>query len=651
MMTIENSPIFLFYGISILAVCGLLLFIFGKKLPASGEWVLWLALFAAMAIGILDFKNWSETGGQVQVWRVGWVWPKDEIGALTVGMFQDPIGIALSLLTFALTAISLLKRETTPLEKGKEHIYSALALSSAGVALSWYSVTPWLAFFGIVLTILAGFVSSGSDWESNETADKAMRFLMIAGSGLIVALVGACILSASRPALLFTKGSSLLQQMDAARSLFAPTWLGTSLLIAGLYIQIQSIPFVGLVKVSSGSFSLQRLLLTQLFPAWAVFAMFFRLEPQFREVGLFPSFGWLAIITTVLAVLPGLLNSKWNFSLRVWLASGLSLVLAVLAFSGQLAAFGMLIGLSLGVFMISSAASALLDQSRPKSEKTVGRNFSLKTFVALGAAAGTGFIGFASAQSSVLWILSVKDNLGFVVLFLVTLFLHSLLGWKLAWNLCRIKVKVAPSWTAIMVPFLALILSLGVIWTGTLTGGKFLNNSDRVFRSAFDAFFGNQEIESQFSQNFIAVLSVLIFALITTYWLSGRKEDKWEKVARDSPRISDFTVSGYGIKLLFNKTVSGLANFGKGVESVVDQGFWSKWLPNGLFTGITALSSTVSIVNQRSIRGINHALRTLVEVPAKLLQVVQTGDLRWYLIFALSAGFGLLIHFLYFLQR
>jgi hypothetical protein len=40
------------------------------------------------------------------------------------------------------------------------------------------------------------------------------------------------------------------------------------------------------------------------------------------------------------------------------------------------------------------------------------------------------------------------------------------------------------------------------------------------------------------------------------------------------------------------------------------------------------------------------ALRRGVEIPGKLLQLVQNGDVQWYLFFAMSCALAILIHFL-----
>ena len=39
------------------------------------------------------------------------------------------------------------------------------------------------------------------------------------------------------------------------------------------------------------------------------------------------------------------------------------------------------------------------------------------------------------------------------------------------------------------------------------------------------------------------------------------------------------------------------------------------------------------------------AIRRGVEAPAKALQFIQNGDVRWYLLFAVGSGFLILLHF------
>jgi hypothetical protein len=428
------------------------------------------------------------------------------------------------------------------------------------------------------------------------------------------------------------------------------------LLTIGLFIQLQSMLVINADSMNAESFSHQRNLLIRIFPAWGAFALFLRLEPHFRELGLFPGFGWVALAFSALAIFTGLIQTSWVLVFSIWLASGFSLVLAILAFSGPMAAFGMLIGLTLGTIIIFGTAKGLQGSSRLKMARANGRSLGLKILAVIGLAAATGAVGFVSAQSGIHWVLTVFDQkMGMVGIVLFIVFLYVLLGWKLVWTVCRMKGKFSPSWNSFITPVIGTVLSLGVLWTGNLTGGDFLNNRDKLLISLFGRFSSHGTSEVSSDPNYMAALSlywsVLFLAMAVAYWLSGRKDDKWEKLGNRFPKIGYFVASGYGVNIVIDKTLRGIEGFGKGLEQVIDQKVWQTWMPASLFYGITKLSGLLSHADRGMSRSLNAVTRVLVEVPAKFLQLVQTGDLRWYLVFSLGSGFAVLVHFLYFMNR
>jgi hypothetical protein len=69
-------------------------------------------------------------------------------------------------------------------------------------------------------------------------------------------------------------------------------------------------------------------------------------------------------------------------------------------------------------------------------------------------------------------------------------------------------------------------------------------------------------------------------------------------------------------------------------------------MPNLLSFGVKNVSEVTRAIDLKLTESLDVSVKKLVDVPAKLLQLIQTGDLRWYLFFALSSGFALLAHFL-----
>jgi hypothetical protein len=644
----ETAPTALTLCIFALLFCGLIVLTWGKKLPTKGNWLVWTGLLALLVGVGYDGRFFLKEEFKTKIWMSGWIWSRDEIGAITVGVYQDSLGLAMSALAALVASTLIVNLTALGREKFSERTHAAIAVSTAGVALAWNALTPWLVLTGLVLSIIGGFISMGSRWDSDSESYLAVRFTWERVSGCLLAFVGACILATSRSALLLNNTEAWLAGADS----LAPTWVGSLLLVVGLFMQMQPFPFLGLVVIDSEMYSPLRTLLLQIFPAWAAFSLLLRLEPYWITLGLFPGFGWFALGSSVLAVMLGLFQKNWRQGIASWLAAGFSLSCAFLAFSGAAPALGMLLGTSLGALVLSGAATSLeegIDSDSNEREAKKGPVW-IKVIGFLGIAAGTGMLGFVSSNAGILWINQAIQVPGMVAAFLIGLFFFVLLGWKIAWNVAQLRSSADISWTVILSLFFWLFLSLGIVWTGTVTGGALPGDSDQVWTSLFSYFFGTQAAGLTNADDFVTSSSlywgVLIFAFATAYWTSARSDDRWVRLADVIPRTSRFIAGGYGIDTALSKLNYGIVWVGKFAENLVDEKIWSQWVPNSLAGGIKTVSVWTNRMDTKISVILGVGLRRLVDVPARALQFIQTGDLRWYLFFAVASGFALLLHFM-----
>jgi len=640
----ETAPTFLSFSIFFLLFSGLIVFAWGKKLPGRGVWLVWAALLLLLTGVALDSGALLNVPFKIKIWMAGWIWPRQDQSAITVGILHDPLSFAMSVLSSVVAGALLLNRSFLGREHQPEKIYAGVAISTSGVVLAWNSMTPWLGFAGMILTLYGGFIALGSQWDSDSEADIASRFAWERASGFLLAFFGACVLATTRPALLISPAENWLTQTGHIYS----TWVGSILLVVGLFVQMQSFPLLGWIVSDSKLYSPVRTLLNQIFPAWASFALLLRLEPQFSSLGIFPIFGWVALFSCTLTVLTGFFQNSWRQGLGVWLAAGLSLSCAFLAFSGPLTAIGLLFGSSLGALALSGAGAALEGQcAQTFANKKKAIWFKGASLIA--AAAGTGGIGFISATGGLRWIAQVMPLPGEIALFLFVFFLFVLLGWRMGWKVSQIQNATEASWLSVLSVFLWIFFTVGLLWTGTVTGEILIGNPDRLFRSFFEDLFGRH---SEFTQleDFITASGlywgVTLVAFLTAFWTSGRKEDQWEKLAALIPRTSNFLKLGYRVDSVSHRVTCGVIFLGQIAEKWVDQKIWKQWVPMGVTVGISRISKILAQVDAGISSNLVSSLRKFVEVPAKLLQMIQTGDIRWYLLFALGSGFALLSHFL-----
>lgn len=414
-------------------------------------------------------------------------------------------------------------------------------------------------------------------------------------------------------------------------------------------MQLQPFPFLGWLMSESDTHCPARIVITQVFPAWAVFALLLRLEPQLREVGVFPDLGWVGLASSVLAAAAGLFSNHWRLSLGAWVSAGFSLVVAVLAFAGPAPAFCLAIGVGLGASALASFAAAL-EEGGPASNTGRKRALWAKTGCALAAAAGTGVVGFVSAGGSVhamsiTWSQPVLAGVGATVFFLFVF-----LGWKVACQAIAIKSNTQAPWAVVLSPYLLIILALGATWTGTLSGGAIPGNPDRIFHSLLTLLLGPNG-EAWGDDAAIGPASgvywlIVVLAAGSAFWTAGRRPDFWPGVTRSVPRLSAFVTSGYRVDALIERIRDGLVWAGSMSVRFFDRNVWESWVPGLLGRGARKGAAVVAIADLRISRGIGGMLKRWVETPSKALQLVQNGDVQWYLFFAVGSGIAILAHFM-----
>ncbi|MFZ9595166.1 MAG: hypothetical protein ACO3A2_03725 [Bdellovibrionia bacterium] len=624
---------------------GMVSFIWGKHLPGKGLWLSWLAMVIFVAGLGIDCGLFFNEPFEAKSWSVGWIGSRQDLGAITIGVFQDALAIAMSFLA-ALVAITLIvDRADLPSQWDRNKSYGPLIVSMAGVALSWNSMTPWMALGGLMFVILGGFLLGGVAGDSNQEAKSASRFLMERVFGFLLSFLGSCVLAVSRPALTLDQPLSWLSSGGNPAS----TWVGSFLLVFGLFLQAQPFPFLGWVVLSSELSPPFRILLNQIFPAWSAFALLVRLEPFLTGLGLFPHLGWFALASSILTVFVGLFQNQWRQGLGLWLSSGFSLSFALLAFSGPLAAMSLLLGVSLGALILSKAAVGLSEENS-KNPLQKNQGFWTRFVIILGASAGSGMMGFVSAVGGVRGLADALNFPGLITLFVVAIFLFGLLCWKVAWTLTRLKRVSDASWLSIFLPFFWAVLAMGWVWTGLISGDLLLGGADRLIPSLFSYFFNSQELEVIPSPELISASGIywgaLGFSMATAFWTAGRKEDRWLNLARVMPKTTRFIASGYGVDQLVHRMLCVIISLGQFSERMIDQRVWSLWIPRGLSGGVLKVSRWADRLDLAISFYLGRLLRLSVELPAKALQRVHTGDLRWYLFFALTSGLVLLSYFL-----
>jgi hypothetical protein len=130
------------------------------------------------------------------------------------------------------------------------------------------------------------------------------------------------------------------------------------------------------------------------------------------------------------------------------------------------------------------------------------------------------------------------------------------------------------------------------------------------------------------------------------YWLSGTAEaDRWERLRLTFPRAAEFGEQAYRTDRILEKLVAGFAAWSALSSRIFERGLWLRLLPGVSDFLIGRFSPAMGRLDERLRRALMVGLSKLIAAPGQGLQVIQSGDLQWYLFFALTVGIGFILVF------
>jgi len=634
-MTLTTEWIFGSLAFALLA--GFVGLVWGRALPRCGDWLCGLAL-VGLFLGIL-LNQPALFNGSVgsETWIRGWIWPKGEVGSILIGLLSDPMGLAMSTAAVMIALFAIMNRRMVSTEARAERFYVAATLGAAGTMLSWMSLTPWLSFMGIGFANLAGFIALGARWDEAAPAERAARFSRERSIGLLVAMTGVFALLSS--------GAGL----DWSTPLSWPSGrgieLGAGLLLLGIMVQFQPFPFLGWIVLKDDSLIVERVVFSQVFPGLAAFALLVRLDAPLRASGAYVLMGWFSLASCILAIGTGLFQKGWKVGLSAWVSASFAAAAAAAAFAGARVGLVMFLGFSLAAISIAMAGATL------EKASTGG----LKAAVFFAAILGGGGLGSVVCGGGVRWLQAGLTDTGSSatgMIFAFALFWLNLLLWKQAWMLTERGSSGKANWIGVALPFVPLVIGLGVLWTGALSGGALFGDPDRVMVSAVDKFFGTTGAATGDETTFITASwvywGVLVLSWIFAYWMSSESGSRWQALQTSFPGMSRFFGGAYGVDVATKKGLSGLSWGSRQAEKYVTEKIWKEWVPQGAQRGGHRVSVAVVAADDFLWSCFCRTLRRGVDVASKLLQLIQNGDVQWYLFFAVTMGIAVLARFLNF---
>ena len=315
---------------------------------------------------------------------------------------------------------------------------------------------------------------------------------------------------------------------------------------------------------------------SQLFPAWAAFAILYRLEPSLRMVGVLPFLGWIALVAALLILTMGFLQKDWKRTLNTWLAGSMAVSVAALCFSDPVSALSLMVCSSLAAVTMS-LLGVQLEKKGTKNSSDRKKAVWAKTGVFLSAAVAGGMLGFVSATGIIGWLIHLVAEPALLLAVPLVLLFISTLGWRLAWQINAINDSIASPWIFILVPYLLILLPLSLFWVGSLSGGVIPGDVDSIHWLAslgLGEIFGSQLKTAEESALVTASWihwGTFAISILTAWWTTARKQDLFLPLLAKSPRTTGFIVGGYGTEVLLDRTLSGVLRIGAAFEMIVDQ--------------------------------------------------------------------------------
>lgn len=643
-MSAENfSPLLLLLSLIAPLVVGILVLAWGKRILRSGDWLAGLALVGTLGCFIYVLVESLQTGFRPESWITNWIGSRHAAYSLVqIGVLKDEINLAIGIWLCLLALLSITHRPLIVRESHPERFYASAAIATSGALLSWIALTPWLAFGGIGIATLGGFLSLGSRWETDNDATLSVRFIRERVCGLILMVLGtSALLNAGHPVSWSPgAGASVAAVTDPA---------GLWCLIVGIVIFFQPFPLVSWAVQSAQGAPFTRILFPQVFTGLAAFALLTRIEPLMRASQVSEIFGWAMYASAMLTALTGLFQSDWRLSVSTWIATAFTLSAAVLGFAGADAALSILISTTAVGFVMPFLGGALeLGGQTTSSNKKRASWIKFATYTA--AASGSGMVGFMACGGSIRWLIQGLEDPGMLIAFGSGLLLSGILVWRTAWQITGIKTTSQVPWPVIAVSFLILIFSLGIFWSGSLTGSALPPEMDIQVQPFQRAYF--EKSSQALSGDSLITASwvhwgVLLLAIFAAYWTTAR-QDGFQNFSRRFPRFSSFVGQGYKVDALAGYFLRGLIRSGRGLQRWMDEKLWYQGLPRVIYQGAIRMGDAFSKMDGSLVRWLNGAVRVSVEVPAKVLQLIQSGDVQWYVFFAVGMGFAILLHYMRF---
>lgn len=652
-------PIEIVTGLIFGLLSGLAVFLLGgrwSKIRFGDSWAAaWIAASALWVAVATWVSAWEmSSASESLVYFRAWIGSVQGVRGVHVGFLEDPLGVAMASWA-AVISLLFVGAESRTQPSGSEsssrkshRAYAGVAFAMCGAVLAWISLTPWLTLVGIWFSVMGGFLALGSEWNQTHAGARfGTRALAEGWVALLVIALGCIILSSSG---LFLRYDDWVigEQSFGLR-------LGSAAVALGALLVFRSFPFLGWAAQPSRASIAARVFIGQVLPGLAALALLIRMEPLLRAGGILPALGAIALSCAALSVMSGLFQREWSQGLQLWVSSLFLVGAACIAWGSVAMAVYWTMGVLPGVVAVAIAGGWL---TSPRIDEATGARAVangmgirtarwVKTLLFLGVASSAAWVGFTSSAGTTGMFRQVASDPAMLSGAAVSLFLVSLLGWKLAWAAAQMRQAISVHWAAVLAAFCCALLGFGWVWDGTLTGGLVDSGTDRLWRSLLHSMVGVLPERTSFPEHSVQLAdasywSVTALGLAAAAWSASR----WEHLFRRFPRFSGFVSNAYRLDAAASWARDKTVEAARSLESVLEDGIWSKAFGRAIPRALMALARGVVRVDFAVLKAVDLGIRKVMVAAVVPLRAMQNGNTQWYLFFMMGGLFVLLLHLL-----
>lgn len=592
-----------------------------------------LVFFGALIVNQLAILN---GGLHVESKHAGWISEHSAPGGVTLGFFSDELALIWGFGVVTITALFLVARqERFAIRRVGQEVFSVLWAVSGTILVS-FSGTVWTALSSLVFLIVATTTVLSDGWSNRKDSRLLSRELFDRGVCLVISIVGASLMSNYGEQLRFG-------QIPTEVSISFGSRAGMLLLTMGLIGQLKAFPFSGyLVCSAEDEKGSPHLLVRAILPSVSILIVLIRLAPFVSAYHCSAPASVIAASTALLTFISALSQKEFRPSLGLLIAGGFNIASAMVVGGQVFAGLNMAFGFCLATlcFLFLSNCPGEFEQS-PIFKTFIIASGLLSSGMTLGLV-GAGLGEWLSSYSPEhVWELAIR---------LTTYLLYAVAVWRVAFLLKPVRPDKKINWESQVIPGLLVVSSFAIWWLGAPVDPAVFGDSVRLFTSLFERALAPTSrlpeplVDRSVLEGAQTVISVLSGLLM--FWLIRRRKASARTIEVLFPKTISFFRDGYRIDSARLGVIKAFDQIGTKSTEWIDERFWLEIYPRFSMRLVRTLSRSVSRYELLIAEVLEAQVGRVVNVWSKFFQLVQSGDIQWYLFVGLMVAVAMLMRYL-----